>query len=280
MQYDTGPFEELLEESDDLQSDAMATTKVQLEEMVELGKEHRQLGGIDPDETADFSSRRNGLLRKGLVGAGAATALGAAMLVLGQSAAFAATPTDIQILQTAASIENLAVLTYGVALTLPFIGGASANPVVKAFAIKTKSQHAQHAVAFNGALAQLGGKQQHKPDPKLLAVVEAAKPGLKTPGAVVDLAIELENGAAETYIANVGALSDLSAKKVTASIMGVEAQHVAILLAVKALLPAAPQDIALPPPVAKLPAAAGSVGFPAAFYSTTDARPATEGAVR
>jgi hypothetical protein len=52
--------------------------------------------------------------------------------------------------------------------------------------------------------------------------------------------------------------------------MGVEAQHVAILLAVQALLKAGDAaDITLPPPVAKLPAAAGSVGFPNAFYPQT-----------
>ena len=45
--------------------------------------------------------------------------------------------------------------------------------------------------------------------------------------------------------------------------MGVEAQHVAILLAVQALVGAGAADlIALPPDATKLPAAAGSVGFP------------------
>lgn len=280
MHYDTRPLEELLEESQDLQSDAMATAHTQLAEMVELGQERRAHGGVDPDETVSFTEQRNHLLRKGLAGAGVATALGAAMLAIGETAAYASTPSDIQILQTAASIENLAVATYGVALTLPFIGGSSAIPVVKAFVRKTKEQHAQHAVAFNGAIAQLGGKQQKNPDPVLLKVVKAAEPGLTTPVAVVDLALELENTAAETYIVNVAALSDLSAKKVTASIMGVEAQHAAILLAVRALIGAnLASDITLPPPVAKLPAIAGSVGFPRAFYSTTDARPANEGAV-
>ena len=49
--------------------------------------------------------------------------------------------------------------------------------------------------------------------------------------------------------------------------MGVEAQHVAILYAVQALVAAGAADlIALPPDAAKLPAAAGSVGFPDAFY--------------
>jgi hypothetical protein len=97
---------------------------------------------------------------------------------------------------------------------------------------------------------------------------------------VVALALELEQGAAETYVADVAALSDANAKKVTASIMGVEAQHASILLAVQALLAGnAAQLIALPPNAAALPAAAGSVGFPNAFFPTNQARPATEGAL-
>jgi hypothetical protein len=64
--------------------------------------------------------------------------------------------------------------------------------------------------------------------------------------------------------------------------MGIEAQHAAVLLAVQALLSAgAPQLITLTPTnVASLPAAAGSVGFPNAFYSTSSAAPANQGAVK
>ena len=47
---------------------------------------------------------------------------------------------------------------------------------------------------------------------------------------MVALALELENIAAETYVNNMSLLGNANAKKVTASIMGVEAQHVAILL--------------------------------------------------
>ena len=114
----------------------------------------------------------------------------------------------------------------------------------------------------------------------LLAVVNNAKPGLTGPGEVVALALELENGAASTYVANVGAYSNKSARAVAASIMGVEAQHAAILYAVQALVAAgAPNLITLPPDAAALPAAAGSVGFPDSFFKTTNARPANEGAV-
>jgi hypothetical protein len=164
---------------------------------------------------------------------------------------------------------------------LDFIGGASANPVVKAFAQKTKDQHAEHAMAFNAAATRLGAKAQDQPDPVLLGVVNNAKAGLTGPAQVVDLALELEDGAAQTYVANTGAYTNKSARSVAASIMGVEAQHVAILNAVKALLAGgAAELITLPPDAAKLPAAAGSVGFPNAFYQTSNARPASEGAVK
>ena len=69
----------------------------------------------------------------------AAAGLGTALLALFDTPAFADSSTDIQILQTAASIEVLAVATYKTALTLPFIGGSSANGGVKAFATQTMS---------------------------------------------------------------------------------------------------------------------------------------------
>ena len=90
---------------------------------------------------------------------------------------------------------------------------------------KTKDQHQEHADAFNAAVKTFGGAEQKDPDPVLLGVVNQAKPGLTGPAPVVALALQLENGAAQTYVANTSALTDENARKVTASIMGVEAQH-------------------------------------------------------
>lgn len=272
----------LIEESHDVHHDAMVTTTAVLDEMVETGQEVRARGDLDLDEAREVAHRRSQLMTGAVFGGGllAAAGIAGAFETLFASPAFASSGTDIQILQTASSIEVLAVATYKTALTLPFIGGSSANPVVKTFAMTTMAQHSQHLQAFNAAITGLGGKTQTNPDPVLDKVVQAAVPGLTSAGPVVALALELEQGAAETYVADVAALSDANAKKVTASIMGVEAQHAAILLAVQALVTAnAPQLIALPPNAAALPAAAGSVGFPDAFYPTTQARPATEGAL-
>jgi hypothetical protein len=283
MSIDERALEALIEQSDDLQADAMRATREPLAELTERGLERRAHGGEDLDETRAFQSRRDERLRRGAFSGGllAAAGFGAVLIAMSESPAWADKSMDVQMLQTAASIENLAVATYATALTLPFIGGATANPVVKAFAMKTKDQHQEHADAFNAAVAPLGGKVQKNPDPALLTVVNNAKPTLTDAGKVVALALQLENGAAQTYVANTGAMTDANARKVPASIMGVEAQHTAILYAVQALVAGGAADlIALPPDASKLPAAAGSVGFPDSFFKTDQARSAAEGAVK
>ncbi len=68
---------------------------------------------------------------------------------------------------------------------------------------------------------------------------------------MVALALEPQQGVAETYAANMSALDDTNA----------------------------PQLIALPPNLAALPGVAGSVGFPDAYFPTNQARPANEGAL-
>jgi len=274
---------DLIEESQDSQSDAMRATREPLSELVEMGHEQRAGGGFEPDETERFRTERRRLMRKSLLAGGALAAygFGGALLRLLETPAFADQALDVQMLQTSASLENLAVATYDTALTLPFIGGDAANATIKAFVTKTKDQHAQHAAAFNDAVTKLGGKVQPGPNPVLLGVVNTAKPTLTDAGKVVDLAISLEAGATQTYQNNVAALADGNAKAVTASIMGVEAQHLAILLAVQALLKAdAPNLVNLDPGnAANLPDVAGKVGFPEAFQKTDMARDAAEGAL-
>jgi len=248
VSLDERALHELLVESEDLHSDAMRTTRESLRDLVALG-----------------------------AGALAAGGLGRAVLRFFDTPAFAKESPDIQIMQTAASIENLAVSTYDAALGLPFMAGVPV--LVKTFMMKTKDQHAEHGRAFNATATRLGGAAQNGPDPELKKVVDAKLPTLKAPGDVVDLAITLETGAAQTYVANTAALNDVDARKVVASVMGVEAQHISILNAVQALL-GTPDLLTLPPPASRLPAPAGSVGFPDSFLKTEQARPGDEGAIK
>jgi rubrerythrin len=289
VEIDETALRGLIEESQDTHADSVRAAREPLEDLVDLGRQARAGASIDVDENRAFAGENRRRLAATAMRAGgmlAATGVVAAIADFIGSPAFASSGTDVQVLQTASSIEVLAVSTYKTALTLPYIGGSEANPVIKAFATTTMAQHADHLAAFQAATTALGGEKQAKPDPAFVPVVAKAVTSITKASAadgpllVVGLALELENIAAETYVNNMSLLANANAKKVTASIMGVEAQHVAILYAVQALLKGgAGADITLPPPVAKLPAAAGSVGFPNAFYPVSNAAPASQGAL-
>lgn len=172
-------------------------------------------------------------------------------------------------------LENLAVATYQAALGLPFI--KDGNKTIVAFAQTTMKQHAEHGSAFNAQAKALGGKEQTQPNPKFLKVVEDAKPKLKSPLDVVQLAAALEEVASDTYLNNLTQFADPKAKGLMGSVMGVEVQHLATLKAVEALLMGGGESlIAVPTDLAKLPAAAGSVGFSdGAFLKTSSETIAT-----
>ncbi len=274
MSIDDKAFKELIAESQDLHVDAMRQVKETLPALTEI-REERRGQEVDTEEVARFNTgRRSALERlgygtaaKGLLAGG----FGAMFAGLLGTPARADTPLDIQILQTASSLERLAINTYKTALTLPFI--SEGNPVVLKFAQTTMAQHDEHLKAFQAQTTALGGKVQDAPNPKFLAVVEQAAPNLKAPGDVVKLASSLEKVATDTYLVNLSMFSDMKSKEIMGSVMGVEAQHLATLRAVGALLEGgAPELIKIPlgADLAKLPAAAGSVAFPNAFEQTQD----------
>ncbi|WP_327292660.1 ferritin-like domain-containing protein [Streptomyces sp. NBC_01198] len=258
---DTRLLEQLTEQSQDLNSDAVRITDEALEDFTEVAREQ--------------TAARRRWWRGGTV-AGAA---GAAALFGSLRATAATSSDDVMALQTAASIENLAISVYRTAAALPFI--KNGNKTIVAFIAKTTAQHQAHASAFNSAATRAGGSAQNAPDPKYAAVVKQALPSIRTPADVVKLAITLEDVAAQTYTKNVGQVSSAELRKLFASVAPVEAQHRATLLAVQALLAGNMTGlIAIPTDVARLPAAAGSVGIPDAFYPTAGASPISEGAVK
>ncbi|MBJ7609826.1 MAG: ferritin-like domain-containing protein [Candidatus Dormibacteraeota bacterium] len=189
---------------------------------------------------------------------------------------------DVAILQTAASLENLAIAVYSNALTLaPSINGTD-NPFVAKFLAMTLKQHADHLQAFNSAAQSLGGQPQTDLDHTMYStVVTPALGSLKRPADVIDLVLMVEHITAQTYAKFAAAVGEVAALKPLASIAPVEAQHAAVLRAMQALLGGgAPQLITLPPDLTALPAAAGDVGFRQnSFYPTSGARSASEGTV-
>ena len=280
MSIDERELGELITESQDLQSEAMAQARDSLPMLQEVRHERGDVTPGPAERRAFDEGRRSLLARLGLTGGGAVAGagIGAAVAALLARPAAADTALDIQILQTASSLETLAVGTYGVALTLPII--KDGNKTISAFAQTTMKQHDEHRKAFQAQTTTLGGKVQDQPNARYAAAVEAAKPTLKTPADVVKLAMTLENVARDTYLSDLAQFSDVKSRFLMATVMGVETQHLATLRAVAALLAGgAPQLIAIPTEVAKLPAAAGSVGFPEAIPKATMASPPSEGAV-
>ena len=165
MTGDSRALAELLEESQDLQADALRPTRGALDEIVECG---HGSGGIDVEANRAFHTEHSRALASSFSKATLLGAAGGAALVgVLASSAGAASSTDVQILQTAASIENLAVATYKTALTLPYIGGSAANPVITKFAQVTMGQHVQHADAFNAAAKIARGQGAEQAGPSL-----------------------------------------------------------------------------------------------------------------
>lgn len=285
MAVDERRLDELIVESQDLQADALRDVRATLPDLREIGAD-RSRRPIDPERVRAVDRARRRTLAGGGMGIGALAARGLLGSALGATvaglvgrpvAAQTEADLDVQILQTASSLEVLAVATYQAALQLPFI--ADGNPVVKQFAETTMEQHDQHRAAFQDQTRALGGTVQDQPNARYQQVVADATPGLTDPAAVVELAATLEEVATDTYLADLALLSDGELRRLMGSVMGVESQHLATLRAVGALLAADPALIALPPDLPALPEAAGRVAFPDPFEGPDMASPPEEGAV-
>ncbi|HVE99665.1 MAG TPA: ferritin-like domain-containing protein [Mycobacteriales bacterium] len=278
-------FAELMVESQDLHSDAMRASKEPLDAIVEIGKERRSAPDYADRLQHDAEERRQIGVARSLVGAGLAVGGFSALLAAATAPAYAAEDGDIASLQTAASLENLAVLTYKTALTLDYV---KANKTIAAFAQTTMQQHAEHGKAFNAKAKELGGKEQTATNPKYTPVVMEMVPALKKGGPldVVKLAITLEDVATSTYVKNISdTTTDPTVRFLFGSVASVESQHLGTLNAVKALLEAnLPNLITVKATggavdIGKLPAAAGGAFVPETFKKTDLASPPEEGAV-
>lgn len=289
MSIDERALRALVVESEDLHADAMRDARAVAPDLAELGASRRGRP-VDLDRVRHYHADRRRILRNGGFGVGAlaargllGTAFGTTILnILNPSAAGAqegGSDVDVQILQTASSLEVLAVATYDAALGLPFI--RNGNPVVKQFAQTTMEQHDEHRQAFQSQTEGMGGTVQDQPNPPNQQVVDDALPTLRAPADVVALAATLEEVATDTYLANLSLLEDAETRGLMGSVMGVECQHLATLRAVGALLDGGAENlITIPPMVDQLPAAAGSVAFPQPFEEPNLAEPPESGAVQ
>jgi hypothetical protein len=135
--------------------------------------------------------------------------------------------TDQTIARTAASLEIFAVAVYDKAITNAAALKIS-DPVAKA-AVLFKSQHDEHAKAFNAAATQLGGMPYTEPNPTAAKAFEAQIAALKTEQDVLKFAFALEQIAAQTYQGVGMKLSTPMLRQTAMTVGGVEARHMAIL---------------------------------------------------
>ncbi|MGH9131726.1 MAG: ferritin-like domain-containing protein [Acidimicrobiales bacterium] len=149
--------------------------------------------------------------------------------------------TDLKVTALATSLENLVVAAYGDAITAATAGKYGKVPAaVPVFATTAKTQHAQHAAAWNNFLVK-NGKAKVTGVPTALAnQVTSAFTTATNKGdliAVLKLALSLENVAAQTYQVGTTVVTNVGGIQLAASIQPVEMQHAAILYFVLGMYP-------------------------------------------
>jgi len=131
---------------------------------------------------------------------------------------------DLVLARTAASLEKLAVDTYGTA------AGLVTTPAVLAAATMFAGHHQMHLDALNGVLTGAGAKPVTEMNMAVYnALVKPAVDAAKTETDAVMLALTLEEAAAQTYVYAGGALSTPGLRSTIMTIGGVEARHAAVL---------------------------------------------------
>jgi hypothetical protein len=174
---------------------------------------------------------------------------------------------DLAVAATAASLENLGVYAYKAGISAAQAGKlGTVPPAVVTFAETAMSQHADHAKAWNSALTAAGKSPYTATDPALTPTVNSAFAKVTDVTGLAELALLVENIAAQTYQSAVPALSSASAIGVAATIQPVEMQHAAILYYVLGRYPG----------IQGTQSNMYAQGSPLAFNPTTLARPATD----
>ncbi|HEX3087811.1 MAG TPA: ferritin-like domain-containing protein [Ilumatobacteraceae bacterium] len=131
---------------------------------------------------------------------------------------------DLVLARTAASLEKLAVDTYGAA------GGLITTPAVLSAATMFAGHHQMHLDALNGVITGAGGTAITQMNQAVYdALVKPALDAAKTETDAVMLALALEEAAAQTYVFAGGALSTPALRSTIMTIGGVEARHAAVL---------------------------------------------------
>ncbi len=161
---------------------------------------------------------------------------------------------DLAVAALAASLENLAVYAYSAGISAASAGKLGpVPPAVVAFATTAKSQHMDHAAAWNALLTASKKKAVTVTEPVLTPTVQKAFAKVTDIAGLAELALTLENTAAQTYQVESTRLHAKRAIATAATIQPVEMQHAAILYFV----------------LGKYPGTQDSSGSPLAFNPTS-----------
>jgi hypothetical protein len=179
--------------------------------------------------------------RRQLFKVGGATIIGAAVLAAcggddGDSRSGGPTTTagaggadssmDLPLARTAASLEKLAVDTYGTAASSGLVTTNAIGDAAGLF----QQHHQAHLDALNATIRSAGGQEVTEQNAAVFdALVKPALDKAKKEADVVQLALDLELAAAQTYAFAGGALSQPALRSTIMTIGGVEARHAAVL---------------------------------------------------
>lgn len=174
---------------------------------------------------------------------------------------------DLAVAAMAASLENLGVFAYNAGLQAAGAGKlGTVPPAVATFAQTAMAQHKDHAKAWNSVLTAAGKPVVTATDPALTPTVQQKFAQVKDVAGLAELALLIENVAAQTYQNGVAVLSSSQAVAVAATIQPVEMQHAAILYYALGRYPGIQGDSS----------SSYSSGNPLAFNPVTLARPPSD----
>ena len=212
------------------------------------------------------SSRRTFLATTGAAG------IGLAVAACGSSSTTSTSPTgtadagtpapsadhDGQVAALAASLEVLAVNTYKAALDAAGAGKlGTVPPAVATFATTAMGHHQAALEKWNGVITGAGGQAVTKPPADLAATVLQKFGEVKDVVGVAQLALLLEQTAADTYFNALPVLKSKDAIQLAGSIQIIDQQHQAILLYVLGKYPV-PDDFQKGEKAYSPPAASGT----------------------
>ncbi len=148
-------------------------------------------------------------------------------------------PTDLTLLRVGQSIERLAVAAYTTA-----IDSGVLPPEITDVAKLFRDHHNAHWGALATTIKGIGGESFDDANPVLVKLVldpaaESIKAGNATLESLLELAIALEDTAAQTYANSASLLTTASLRQAVMTIGATEARHVALLLGVQK--PGSPQ---------------------------------------